>query len=213
MNPVIGWFLGIFIVMNCYADSTSSALPENVVKVTKENNAKCVVYLTYKGELYCSFVALHDDAVDPQILTYEQQNIHFDDRVWKPAWGQKSNAGWTVEYIPAGDNINQWKELVTSQFIPGTEGVTPAQFKKTFITNLKKTGVTYSINTINEQPNQLIFEFKVTVPVNLQQDEIQKITRGKNGIYVLHYTIKKAEMSKANRQKWIENLKNSSIKE
>ncbi|WP_233588660.1 hypothetical protein [Legionella sp. km535] len=213
MNFVIAGFLGVFMALNCYADSTNSALPEHVVKVTKENNAKCVEYLTYKGESYCSLVPLPGNAVAPVILTYDQQNIHFDDRAWKPAWGQKTNAGWTVEYIPVGDNINQWKELVTSQFISGLEGVTPAQFKKTFVDNLKKTGVTYSINTIAEQPDQLIFEFKVTVPVNLQQDEIQKITRGKGGIYVLHYAIKKSNMSKANRQKWIENLKKSSIKD
>ena len=213
MNPVIGWFLSIFMAMNCYANLSSSTLPENVVKVTKENNSNCVVYLTYKGDMYCSIVALQDDATSPEIVTYDKQNIHFDNRVWKPAWGQKTNAVWTVEYIPAGDNINQWNELVTSQFMPGMEEMTPTQFKNKFIDSLNKTGVTYSINTIDDQPNQLIFEFKVTVPENLQQDEIQKITRGKNGIYILHYAIKKNDMSKANRQKWIENIKKSSIKE
>ncbi|CAM2759616.1 hypothetical protein [Legionella worsleiensis] len=213
MNAVIACLLALLVVKTGHADSTKPSLPDNVVKVTGENNAKCAVFLTYKGELYCSFVAPNDEETDPQIVSYEQQNIHFDDRLWKPVWGQKTNAVWTVEYIPVGDNIDHWKELVTSQFLPGLDGVTLKQFKQKFIADLQKTGVTYSIDSIDQKPDQLIFEFKVTVPVNLQQDEIQKITRGKKGIYVLHYAIKKANMNDTNRLKWIKNLQSSTIKE
>ncbi|HAT9828673.1 TPA: hypothetical protein JBD88_10200, partial [Legionella pneumophila subsp. pneumophila] len=62
------------------------------------------------------------------------------------------------------------------------------------------------------QPNLLIFEFKIQEPANLQQDEILKITKGKDGVYVLHYAIKKSDMTKENRDKWVKNLKSSFIK-
>lgn len=212
MNYLIGCYLSLLALCPCYAEPAGSTLPPNLVKVTKGNNPQCVEYVSYKGEMYCSTVAMNNTAVDPKVLTYEKQNVQFDNRPWKPAWGQKTNAITTVEYIPVGDSIDQWKELITTQFLPGLKEVTPAEFKKRFIANLDKSGITYTINTIEEKPEQLIFEFKVTVPVNLQQDEIQKITQGKDGLYILHYAIKKSDMSKENRQKWINNLKKSTLK-
>lgn len=213
MNVLIRSCLGLFLISSGFAESTSTILPPNVVKVTKENNPDCIEYITYQNQMYCSLVALSTANIDPQVLTYETQNIQFDKRAWKAAWGQKTNAASTVEYIPVGDNIDRWSELVTSQYLPGLADVSAKEFKNRFIANLKKSGITYSVITIDEQPNQIIFEFKVTVPANLQQDEIQKIIKGKDGIYVLHYAVKKADMSKANRQKWIENLKKSTVKE
>jgi hypothetical protein len=212
MNYLLGCCLSLLLLCPCYADKASPALPENLVKVTKENNPKCVEFVSYKGEMYCSLTPLNNAPVDPEILSYEKQNVQFDKRPWKAVWGQKTNAIATVEYIPVGDNIDEWKELVTTQFIPGFQDVTPAQFKKGFTANLDKSGITYTVNTIEEKPGELMFEFKVTVPVNLQQDEIQKIVQGKDGLYILHYAIKKADMSKENRQKWINNLQKSTLK-
>ncbi|WP_298628429.1 hypothetical protein [uncultured Legionella sp.] len=213
MNVLIRGSLILLLVGPGYAESTSTSLPSNVVKVTKKNNPKCVEYITYKNQMYCSLVALGKTTVDPEILTYETQNIQFDNRAWKAAWGQKNNAALTVEYIPVGGTIDNWSELITSQYLPGMADVSAKEFKKRFIANLEKSGITYSTNIIDEQPNQIIFEFKVTVPTNLQQDEIQKIIKSKDGIYVLHYAMKKADMGKENRQKWIEKLKKSTVKQ
>ncbi|KTD62693.1 hypothetical protein [Legionella shakespearei] len=212
MNYLLGCCLSLLLLCPCYAEKADPALPDNLVKVTKENNPKCVEFVSFKGEMYCSLTPLNNAPVDPGVLNYEKQNVQFDNRPWKAVWGQKTNAIATVEYIPVGDNIDEWKELVTTQFIPGFQDVTPAQFKKGFIANLDKSGITYTVNTIEEKPGELIFEFKVTVPVNLQQDEIQKIVQGKDGLYILHYAIKKADMSKENRQKWINNLQKSTLK-
>lgn len=90
--------------------------------------------------------------------------------------------------------------------------MTPAQFGNQFLYNLNQSGVKYIVHVIEEKPELLIFEFKIQKPANLQQDEILKITKGKDGIYVLHYAIKKSDMTKENRDKWIKNLKNSFIK-
>ncbi|HAT8179651.1 TPA: hypothetical protein JA361_09345 [Legionella pneumophila] len=212
MNYFIGLCFGLFGAVICYAEPNSSSLPQGLIKVNKENNPKCVEFVTYKGELYCSVAPLTDSSVDSQVINYEKQMVRFDDRPWKIAWGKKTDKVVTVEYIPVGDNINNWKELITTQFMPGLTNMTPAQFGNQFLYNLNQSGVKYIVNVIEEQPDQLIFEFKVQEPVNLQQDEILKITKGKDGIYVLHYAIKKSDMTKENRDKWVKNLKNSFIK-
>ncbi|MGX8786383.1 hypothetical protein ACV3VT_12885 [Legionella pneumophila] len=212
MNYFIGLCLGLLGSVICYAKPYSPSLPEGLIKVNKENNPKCVEFVTYKGELYCSIVPLTDSSFDSQVINYEKQIVRFDDRPWKIAWGKKTDKVVTVEYIPVGDDINNWKELITTQFMPGLTNMTPAQFGNEFLYNLNKSGVKYIVNVIEEKPELLIFEFKVQEPVNLQQDEILKITKGKDGIYVLHYAIKKSDMTKENRDKWIKNLKNSFIK-
>jgi hypothetical protein len=103
--------------------------------------------------------------------------------------------------------------LITTQFIPGLTNITPDQFGNRFFDNLKKSKVTFTIQLIENKPNRLIFEFKVSKPSNLKQDEIQKVVKGKDGMYILHYAIKKADMDEATRQKWIDNIKKSSIKD
>lgn len=212
MNYVARSCLGVLIAMNCFAESVNSLLPSNVVKVTKENNPKCVEFVVYQGELYCSTVVMDKELIDPQVIQYEKQNAHFDNRPWKAAWGKKTDQILTVEYIPAGDDINNWNELITSQFIPSKESITPVQYMNLFKDNLRKSGVLYQFNVIEEQSNQIIYEFKVDNPKNLIQDEIQKVVKGQDGIYILHYATKKSDMGEADRKKWVDNLKNSTLK-
>ena len=193
--------------------SESNKLPEHVVKVTLENNPKCIEYLRYHGDMYCSLVPLDKTSFDPQLMAYEQQNVHFDERPWKAAWGERKEYITSIEYIPIGQNINNWQELVTTQFIPGVADVSAKQFAQRFLADLKKSHVVYTFNILSEQKNIVIFEFQVHKPKNLQQDEIQKIVKGPKGLYILHYAIKKENMSSHNRSEWLNNLQQSTLKE
>lgn len=214
MNYLTGGCFFALLVTNYWATAASSLLPSNVIKVTNQNNPSCVDYLTYHGELYCSQTALDKNPVDPKILSYEKQNIMFDDRPWKAVWSKNSPQITTVEYVPWGDDINNWHELITTQFIPGTHSKSPSSYTDQFMAELNKAGITTTFKVFENQTNkQVIFEFKVDKPENLQQDELQKVTIGKNGMYILHYAIKKQDMGEENRQKWLGNLRKSSIKE
>lgn len=208
----IRYCLGMLLIINCYAESAMTTLPSGVVKVNKENNPHCVEYLLFKGEMYCSAVPLEKKTVNAELISYENQKIQFDQRIWKAAWGKKNNAIATVEYLPAGDNIDNWHELVTSQYIPGLKDTSPGAFMQHFINNLKKSNLTYSFSTLEKHPGYILFEFKVIAPSNLQQNELLKITRGKDGLYLIHYAVSKPEMTQEERNKWISNLKKSTIK-
>lgn len=192
-----------------FAAPLEQSLPANVVKVTKENNPNCVEYYTYKGQMYCSLMTVDNKSMDPQLLSYEKQKIQFDGRAWKAVWGEHKEAITTIEYLPLGQDINHWKELVTSQFFPGLAEVSAKEFANRFLADLKKTGVLYKSHFIETKPELVIFEFQVQEPKNLQQDELQKIVKTPEGIYVLHYAIKKTNMTSANRKKWIIYLKQS----
>jgi hypothetical protein len=204
--------LSLFIVSMGHAANPDSSLPPDVVKVTKDNNSNCVEYFNYKGAMYCSLMTIDTKPMDPSLLTYEKQNIEFDNRVWKAAWGEHKDTITTIEYLLAGQQINHWNELITSQFIPGLADVSAKEFANRVLANLKKSGVVYTAQIIDKQSKSLIFEFQVKQPQNLQQDELQKIVKGSDGIYVLHYAIKKVDMGEVNRKRWLQHLKNSSLK-
>lgn len=138
----------------------------------------------------------------------------FDDRLWQAAWGNKTDDIVTIEYIPANDDINNWNELITSQFAPGLQDkVSPLQFSAGIIQSIKQSGFNPEVTYYEKSPDRVIFEFRITEPANALQDELQMISKGKDGLYLLHYVIKKPDMGKAEREKWLQNLKNSGPKE
>ncbi|WED44200.1 hypothetical protein [Legionella cardiaca] len=201
--------LSLTAIFGCaYASSVDL---KNLIKVTNDNNPKCVIYYHYKNDLYCSPTASGQDKPDPQIVTYEKQKIIFDNRPWQTAWGKQTNNITTVEYVPAGDNVEDWYELITSQFIPGIQKkTTPLQFSEEILYSLNRSGFKPEVTYFEKSPNRVLFEFRITSPKNMAQDELQLVTKGEKGFYVLHYVIKEPDMGMSNRNKWLENLKKSS---
>lgn len=196
------------------ATSVCAAInPSDLVKVNDSNNAQCVEYFQYKNAMYCSTKALSSQTVDPAIRDYEKQTLIFDDRAWQPAWGKKSKSMIMVEYVPMGGDINHWHELVTTQFFPGIQNeTTPKNFANIILKGITDSGFKPTVTFIKDTPDQVVFEFRIEHPANQIQDELQIITKGKDGFYVVHYVIKEMDMGKARRELWLKNLLGSGIK-
>ena len=90
--------------------------------------------------------------------------------------------------------------------------ITPKQYVDEFILDLQKSGFKPKMTILLEVQDEIIFEFSIDTPKNFQQDEIQKVVKGVDGFYILHYVIKKANMGEETRKKWFDILKNSTIK-
>lgn len=193
--------------------ATAAVDVNKLVKITPENKAKCVEYYHYKGELYCSTVAQDSQPIDARLKDEEKLDIVFDDRPWQMVWGKQTPEMTTIEYVPNGDNINDWHELVTSQFFPGLQDkITPLQYAELIIQKIKDAGYRSIIKFFQKSNDQVIFEFRIESPDNQKQDELQMIRSDDKGIYVLHYVIKNADMGQKNRETWLQNLKDSKIK-
>lgn len=214
MNHFISSCFGLLVAFQVIAASPAAddKLPPNLVKVSKDTNPKCIDYVSYKGEMYCSLVPIDATPADLNDLSQEKQKIQFDTRPWKAAWAKQTPIISSIEYIPVGESINDWHELITSQFITGLGQVSLQQFHQLLLNDLNKQGITYTTHILDEQPNELLFEFQVSQPVNLRQDELQKIVKGKEGFYILHYVIKKQDMGEEARKQWVNNLTKSTLK-
>jgi hypothetical protein len=187
--------------------------PSKLVKVTPETNPDCVEYFNYKDAMYCSTTPLASAAVDPHLNEYEKQNIVFDERPWQAAWGKKTPIITTIEYVPLGDDVEKWHELITSEFIPGLQDkATPKEFALASIQGIKEAGFNPIVTFIKDTPTQVVLEFRIESPTNAIQDELQVINKGKDGLYVLHYVIKQADMGKKNRDKWLAILEKATVK-
>lgn len=206
-------YLTVFFVAFCVSSSQADVNPNDLIKLTPQNNPTCIEYYVHQGEIYCNTKAQSTQpVVEAHINNYERQKIAFDDRYWKIGWGKQTPEVTTVEYIPAGDNIENWNELITSQYFPGLQNkIPPRAYMDMMMQELKKQGFDAIFNIIEETSNQLIFEFRITSPKNQAQDELQKITKVNDGLYILHYVIKQGDMGQQNRDKWIANLKKSQI--
>lgn len=204
-------FIHSYLLFQILPVNAAAIDPSTLIKVDKANNPKCVEYYNYQGSIYCSTKALNSKTtVDPNLRNYEKQQLVFDDRLWQPAWGKNSEEITTIEYVPAGDDVENWQELVTSQFMPGLQNqITAPQYVDSIIEQLKNSGLNAKINIIESNPDQVLFEFHILSPENLKQDEIQLITKGTDGFYILHYAYKKSDMGDKNREKWIKILKES----
>lgn len=202
-----------YIILNSHFAAAVMLNPDELIKVTGETNAKCVEYFQYKGELYCSTKAYGSEPVDPKLNQEEKLHIQFDNRPWQIGWGKIKPDYISIEYIPMGDNINNWNELITSQFFPDLQQkITPKKFAELFMQQYRESGYKPIVSYLLDTSDKVIVEYRIEEPKNQAQDELLMITQDDKGIYLLHYVIKKADMGQKNRDKWLKNLKDSTIK-
>lgn len=186
---------------------------DDLEKVTSENNPKCVEYYYTDGQTYCSLKPFLKTQVDPALRENERLNIEFDNRIWQPIWGKKTDNITTIEYIVNGDDIDNWKELITSQYLPGMDKkISFKQYAAAMEGQMKQADLSPEFIIHEETPNYIILEFKLKAPSNLVQDELQYVTKDSNGFYVFHYAIKKPNMDARARKEWIKRMKKITIK-
>lgn len=206
MNKYIFSLLLVIQTLPSFAAIDKSKL----IKVKGNKNVNCVEYFTIKGEVYCSTTSLSDITPDPNIKDYEKQYIQFDNRAWQPVWSQQDKRSVKIEYLPEGDKLDNWHEMITSRFYPGLQNkITPMELASKQIEQLNKQSHDPFVNIITSDPTYVIYEFQITQPKNEAQSEIVKITAGKNGLYILRYSIKVPKMTDKTHEDWTKNMKAS----
>lgn len=136
---------------------------------------------------------------------------------WQPSHSNETKSHLLIELVHAGDDINNWKELVSIQN-DSRESVAPSS-PQAFFDDLKalreKTcpGITLW-NVIQQDEYSILYEWQLTAPCTgapsaaqaAEQHEIARVVYGKYNVFELRYAAKGLSLSSEERAKWISRL-------
>ncbi len=226
--PKLPKIILVFLIVNLFSlSSFSEQISTNQISEliktgkivplnTNNDNSKCVMILQINGKKFCSLVAL--DEKPQQITSKVWHKIKFDERPWNAAWSNNyplnNSRINVVEHIVNGDNINNWKELITETSINGDNVLNAGEYAHSFISSkdMKIIGQIF-----NESEKEAVYEAKILNPKDntIIENALTRavFVQAKNKtktLYLLTYS-KKAELTKKEKTKWLNLLKESSL--
>ena len=120
-----------------------------------------------------------------------------------------------IEYIREGDDINNWRELVTIQSVRKSRGVpsSPDEMLKVLkAIREKDCPSSTEWNVIDKNENSILFEWQAKPCLGWpEQHEIEKIIDGKHSHFVLHYAARVYQLPADARTKWIKKFGEATI--
>ena len=126
---------------------------------------------------------------------------------WKVAnSGEVPDHYFIMEFVREGDDIKNWKELVTMQNFNKSRSMrSPEQTLNELKTAREKSCPRVTEwNVIDEKEDSILYEWHAKTCLDQpEQSEIAKIIYGKHNVFLLHYAAKVHEFSSETRAEWI----------
>lgn len=186
---------------------------QQLTEVTAKNKAQCIEYFEIKDKLFCSLQPLLNTQIAKEINDAETFKLNLNQNEWKVGWTSLTPEISTIEYIPHGQDIHNWRAMITTQFFPNFPAtVSPKTVALKVLSGLQEKGFNPSVSYYAESNDEIIFEFQIFSPAEQAQDEIQRIIKSPKGMHIVHYTIKQSDMGEKERDKWLTFIKDASLK-
>lgn len=133
--------------------------------------------------------------------------IYVDHRRWKLKDQYKyAKVNMTVEYV---SEVSK-KEKLTVHFVKNT---TPEFYVSIQEEGIKLFDGEAKLNVFDKKKNEQMYEFILkNDSAEEDQHELVRVIKVEDGIFAIHYTMKKAPMAKKHRQKWIDLLLKAEVK-
>jgi hypothetical protein len=134
------------------------------------------------------------------------QTPGFDGRGWTVGHRQSNGVQTLIEYVLPGQNVENWRELVTSQVFSQAVPVTP--FVERLRASLSQGCPSLVWNVIRQEEKTLIYEWRDSGCGGFEpQYELGRVTIEERGLYRLAYAVKtKAPLAAEKRSAWIDIL-------
>ena len=147
----------------------------------------------------------------PDLSKLERPVIVFDKRDWKRVTQEVKNNIVVAQFLPDGERLQDWNELVTAQLYIGLR-TEPRYYAK----YVQETAVATCPGTqwqiVRETPYDVMYEWGVKgCDKAPDQSRIGRVILGTDGLHILEYAIKLGEMPADDREKWIGCLEASQI--
>lgn len=150
------------------------------------------------------------------VLPQERIAPSFDDRSWQLSREVKQDNKYSADYLPQGDSLPSWKELITIQAFGGLQDKgSPEEFASAMEKRIREWGgekVTWKVLSVTD--TDLIYEWQVNGKENhTDQYEICRIIKGNDGLHLVHYAIRTPAIDAAQRAAWLKRLQAATVKE
>ena len=177
-----------------------------------KNPQQCVQYFEINGQTYCTNQASAETPDLKGALGTEKNVVGFDGRHWRLGWWNQQSSQPMLEYVVGSETVDNWKELVTSQFFPDLQKrLTPEQFMTAMMEEMVKRGFQAKLHIIAKSQDSILYEWKIDNTPAENQHELQRIFVGPNGLHVLHYC-SRPTMTEEHRAVWLKILSQVKVK-
>lgn len=137
--------------------------------------------------------------------------ITIGDKQWKLGFKDENKNSLIQEYVTNNETVDHWTYLFSfHRFkIALPKEITPQALAENQVMALKNKGYQHVFTNLASSPDEALVEFRITSPLQDQQDELERIIKTPSGEFIiLHYAIRKSDMGDAERNKWADFLKN-----
>lgn len=142
-------------------------------------------------------------------LVQEKAQFSFDERAWQIAREVKQDSKYSTDYLPQGNTLPDWKEIVTIQTFVGIQDKgTPEEFAlamKKHFTDWGGDKLTWSL--ISASDSECIYQWQIIGKENFaDQYEIVRIIKGNEGFHLVHYAKRTTVIDEKEREQWLQRL-------
>lgn len=201
-----------FTLMLGILPANAAKQPLSVKPVNAKSTQKCVEFYTINGQFYCANKSV---SVKPSLrgaLLSENNKFSFDGRAWNLDWWNQDTTRPMLEYVLKPETVNNWTEMVTSQFFPGLQSkLSPSQLMAITIEELHKRGFNPKVNLISQSAQSVLFEWKIENHPSENQYELQRIISEPKGLHLLHYASRPV-VNEDKRVAWVKILSKATPK-
>lgn len=125
---------------------------------------------------------------------------------WKAAYRKDlgEGKGTISEFVPDGENVNDWRQLATIQFLEG-EKRSPKAFMETLKAKMESRCKSTKWNVVKQEKYSITYEWSIeSCTGHHDQYEIARLLQGNDGLHRIAYTEKNKDMAEDTRKLWLE---------
>ena len=150
------------------------------------------------------------------VLAGETVQAVFDERQWKLGLENFNPEKKAVikEYVPDGQTVEAWNELITLQFFEGLQNkVSVAHFLEEVQGGLRIACPSVQWSTVSEAEKEAVYRWSIQgCSGQLDQTEITRVVAGQEGMHIWHYAAKDPKLPLGKQKEWIDRLNEFRLK-
>jgi hypothetical protein len=142
--------------------------------------------------------------------TLETVFVRADSSGWKLGAGSDRPGQTIAEYVPRGESINNWTQLLSIQFLEG-ETSRPREVMRKLQTLMQTRCPGSMWDVVHEDSASVLYEWRITkCGASADQHEVARLLKGNDGVHRVAY-VQKPSIPVDERARWIKALSDAYV--